>query len=69
MRRVRAEDYLSVKEARRLDRFAQLALVAAGEALEQAGRDGEPPYDPLRIGCVIATGIGGQSRRSRRSST
>jgi len=52
-------DFLSVKEARRLDRFSQLALVAAAEALEQAGWAAEPPYDPLRVGCVIATGIGG----------
>jgi 3-oxoacyl-[acyl-carrier-protein] synthase II len=53
------KDYLSVKEIRRLDRFSQLALVASGEALEQAGWNGEKPYDPMRIGCVIATGIGG----------
>ena len=52
-------DALSVKEVRRLDRFSQFALVAAGEAIEQAGWDGELPYDPLRIGCVMATGIGG----------
>jgi 3-oxoacyl-[acyl-carrier-protein] synthase II len=50
---------LSVKEVRRLDRFSQFALVAAAEAIEQAGWDGELPYDPMRIGCVIATGIGG----------
>ncbi|HEX3834761.1 MAG TPA: beta-ketoacyl-ACP synthase II [Solirubrobacteraceae bacterium] len=55
------EDHLSIKEARRLDRFAQFALVAAGEALAQAGWDGEPPYDPLTVGCVMATGIGGQN--------
>jgi 3-oxoacyl-[acyl-carrier-protein] synthase II len=53
------KDFLSVKEARRLDRFSQLALVAAAEALAQAGWGEELPYDPLRIGCVIATGIGG----------
>lgn len=52
-------DHFSVKEARRLDRFSQLALVAAGEALGQAGWETEPPYDPMRIGCVVATGIGG----------
>jgi 3-oxoacyl-[acyl-carrier-protein] synthase II len=52
-------DFLSVREVRRLDRFSQLALVACGEALEQAGWGEELPYDPLRIGCVIATGIGG----------
>jgi 3-oxoacyl-[acyl-carrier-protein] synthase II len=53
-------EHLSVKEARRLDRFSQFAVVAAGEAVQQAGWDGEPPYDPLSVGCVIATGIGGQ---------
>jgi 3-oxoacyl-[acyl-carrier-protein] synthase II len=52
-------DSLSVKEVRRLDRFSQLALVAAAEAIAQAGWNGEKPYDPMRIGCVIATGIGG----------
>jgi 3-oxoacyl-[acyl-carrier-protein] synthase II len=55
------KDHLSVKEARRLDRFSQFALVAAGEATAQAGWEGEPPYDPLTVGCVIATGIGGQN--------
>jgi 3-oxoacyl-[acyl-carrier-protein] synthase II len=55
-----AKEHLSVKEARRLDRFAQLAVVAAGEALAESGWEGEPPYDPMRVGCVIATGIGGQ---------
>jgi 3-oxoacyl-[acyl-carrier-protein] synthase II len=49
-----------VKEVRRLDRFSQLALVAAGEAVAQAAWESESPYDPMRVGCVIATGIGGQ---------
>jgi len=53
------KDHLSIKEARRLDRFAQLAVVAAGESIAQAGWDGDAPYDPLRIGCIVATGIGG----------
>jgi 3-oxoacyl-[acyl-carrier-protein] synthase II len=53
------KDSLSIKEVRRLDRFSQLALVAAAEAVAEAGWDGEKPYDPMRIGCVIATGIGG----------
>ncbi len=52
-------DHLSVKEARRLDRFSQFALVASAEAIGQAGWGPEPPYDPMRVGCVIATGIGG----------
>jgi 3-oxoacyl-[acyl-carrier-protein] synthase II len=53
------KEFLSVKEARRLDRFSQLALVAAQEALGQAGWLEEMPYDPFRTGCIIATGIGG----------
>jgi 3-oxoacyl-[acyl-carrier-protein] synthase II len=53
------KDFLSVKEARRLDRFAQFAVVSAAEAVTQAGWQDEAPYDPMRIGCVVATGIGG----------
>jgi len=53
-------DHLSVKEARRSDRFAQFAMVAGDEALEQAGWDrDELPYDTTCIGCVYGTGIGG----------
>src|ERR671927_114762 len=37
------KEHLSVKEVRRADRFTQLALAAAGEALEDAGWDGAPP--------------------------
>jgi 3-oxoacyl-[acyl-carrier-protein] synthase II len=52
-------ELLSVKEIRRMDRFSQFALVAAAEAIGQAGWDGDLPYDPLRAGCILATGIGG----------
>jgi 3-oxoacyl-[acyl-carrier-protein] synthase II len=45
-------ELLSVKEIRRLDRFSQLGVVAAGEAIGL-------PYDPMRVGCILATGIGG----------
>jgi len=53
------QEFLSVKEMRRLDRFSQFAIVSAQEALEEAGWSDGLPCDPLRIGCVIATGIGG----------
>ncbi len=53
------KELLSIKQIRRLDRFSQLALVAADEAIAQAGWTEELPCDPMRIGCVIATGIGG----------
>ncbi|CAB4920546.1 unannotated protein [freshwater metagenome] len=54
-------DFLTVKEARRADRFTQVAIAAADEALAQAGLSGSDdrgiPAD--RIGSIIGTGIGG----------
>ncbi|HEV2059865.1 MAG TPA: beta-ketoacyl-ACP synthase II [Solirubrobacteraceae bacterium] len=52
-------DHLSMKEARRADRFTQLAVVASDEAVREAGWADELPYDAFRIGCVLGTGIGG----------
>ena len=54
------KEYLSVKEARRLDRFSQLARGRRrrGASSRPAGT-ASSPYDPMRVGCVIATGIGG----------
>jgi len=53
------KDHLSIKEARRADRFTQFALVAGAEALGEAGWLGALPYDPARIATVVGTGIGG----------
>src|SRR5690349_13411577 len=44
-------------KARRLDRSAQLAMVAALEAWADAGIDGA--VDPERLGVAVASGIGG----------
>lgn len=44
------------REARRLDRFAQFAVVASAEALAQAG---EPEVDPNRVTVNVGSGIGG----------
>jgi len=52
-------EHLSVKEVRRSDRFTQLALAAAQEALGDAGWGEEPPYERDRVGSIIGTGIGG----------
>jgi 3-oxoacyl-[acyl-carrier-protein] synthase II len=52
-------EHLSVKDARRADRFTQLALVASIEALADAGWDGGLPYEAGRIGSIVGTGIGG----------
>ncbi len=52
------ENYLDRKDARRMDRFAQFATVAAQQACRQAGL--EPgSTDPYRIGVIIGSGIGG----------
>ena len=50
--------YLDKKEARKLDRFAQLALVVSDQALADAGLNKEN-IDPDRVGVVFASGIGG----------
>jgi len=57
------ENYLDRKEARRMDRFAQFAAVAAQQACRQAGL--EPgSVDPYRVGVIIGSGIGGISTLS-----
>lgn len=55
----RPEDFLTTKELRRTDRFTQLALVAAAEAIAQAGWGDVPPLDPGRVACIVSSGIGG----------
>jgi 3-oxoacyl-[acyl-carrier-protein] synthase II len=52
-------EHLSIKEARRADRFAQMAMIASDEALADAGWEGSLPYEAERVACVLATGIGG----------
>ena len=48
------------REARRMDRFAQLAMAATTEALAQAGlADGDHGIDPGRIAVIYGSGIGG----------
>ena len=49
---------LGRKEAKRLDRFAQFACVAALEALEHASLDMEKE-DADRVGVLIGSGVGG----------
>jgi 3-oxoacyl-[acyl-carrier-protein] synthase II len=56
----RVEDHLDRKEAKRMDRFAQLAMVAAHEAVRQAGLAERPAgVDYDRVGVLIGSGIGG----------
>ena len=52
------EKYLDVKEAKRMDRFTQFAMVAADEAIKDAGLK-EGDYDPYRIGVIVSAAAGG----------
>ena len=52
------ENYLNRKDARRMDRFAQLAAVAAQEACRQAQLEPKA-IDPYRVGVILGSGIGG----------
>ena len=52
-------EHLSIKEARRADRFTQFAIVAGDEALAEAGWSDELPYAADRIASILGTGIGG----------
>lgn len=55
-----SDDRIDRREARRMDRFAQFALVAAKEAIEEAGIDQEEAnLNKDRIGVIWASGIGG----------
>ncbi len=53
-----ATDFLDRKEARKIDRFTQLALVVSDQAMTDAGLNKEN-INPDRVGVVFASGIGG----------
>ncbi|MFT6097049.1 MAG: 3-oxoacyl-[acyl-carrier-protein] synthase II, partial [Nonlabens sp.] len=51
-------DFIDRKEARRMDRFAQYALVAGDEAIADSGLDTNS-IDKYRVGVIWGAGIGG----------
>lgn len=51
-------NFLDKKEARKIDRFTQLALVTSDQAMADAGLN-KDNINPDRIGVVFASGIGG----------
>ena len=53
-----SEDHFDRKEARRLDRFAQYALVSSDEAIKDAGINLNE-VDKFRVGVIWGAGIGG----------
>ncbi len=50
-------EFIDKKDARRMDRFTKLAVVAAEEAVNQANLQGA--YDPFDINVLVSSGIGG----------
>ncbi len=58
------KEHFSKRDARRLDRYAQLAIVAARQAVSDAGWNLEH-MDRDRVGVVIGSGIGGISTFER----
>ena len=52
-------DYISAKEARRMDTFIHYGVAAALQAVADAGLDDYPALDKTRVGVNIGSGIGG----------
>jgi len=53
-----ATEYLDRKEARKMDRYCQFAIIASDEAVKDAGITNEN-VNPDRVGVIFASGIGG----------
>lgn len=51
-------EFIEKKEARKMDRYTQLAMVAAEEAVKNAGID-MTNEDPWKVGVITGSGIGG----------
>jgi 3-oxoacyl-[acyl-carrier-protein] synthase II len=55
-----AGEYMDRKEAKRTDRYAQLAIAASVQAMREAGLEGSSAsIDPDLFGVIIGSGIGG----------
>ena len=52
------EDYFDRREAKRMDKFSQFAIVAAREAWKDSGLDKEKE-DMTRVAVIVGSGIGG----------
>lgn len=59
IRNLELGDYLSPKQARKLDAFLQYGLIAASQAVSDSGLESGNGSDPERIGVAIGSGIGG----------
>lgn len=62
------EDLLDRKEAKRMDRYCQFAIVSAGEAIKDSGLDMES-IEKERFGVVVGSGIGGLATLEKEHKT
>lgn len=67
VRNFQPESVLNSKDVRRLDRFAQFAMVASLEAVKDSGLD-MAKEDPFRCGVIIGSGVGGLSELEEQHS-
>ncbi len=58
VKNLNVNDYIDRKEARKIDPYAQFAIIAADQAIKDSGMDLET-VDKNRIGVVFGVGIGG----------
>lgn len=58
IKNLNVEDFIERKEARKMDRYAQFALIAATEAVKNSGLD-MTKENPWKVGVVTGSGIGG----------
>lgn len=58
VKNLKVEDYIDRKDARKMDRYAQLALIAANQAVKDSGFDLNKE-DKNKIGVIFGVGIGG----------
>ncbi|MCM1032782.1 MAG: beta-ketoacyl-ACP synthase II [Odoribacter sp.] len=54
-----ADDYFDRRKVRQLDLYAQYALVAARQAVADAGIEADDAVNKNRVGVIVAAGIGG----------
>ncbi|HOZ52647.1 MAG TPA: beta-ketoacyl-ACP synthase II [Chitinophagaceae bacterium] len=53
------EDFMDRKEARKIDRFSQLAIVSSDQAIADANLNTDEAINKDRVGVIWASGIGG----------
>jgi len=56
--KIKIEEYLSPRDMKRMDRFTQLGMIAAREAIEQSGLNADIK-NPEKIGVLVGSGVGG----------